>query len=41
MADPLWVQLRALNFASRTMADQRIARGLNVIVTGFSAFVRN
>ena len=41
MADPLSVQLLAFNFASRTMAYQRLARGLNRAVTGFSAFVRN
>ena len=41
MADPLSVQLLAFNFASRTMAYQRLARGLNRSVTGFSAFVRN
>ena len=41
MADPLTVQLLAFNFASRTMAYQRLARGLNGAVTGFSAFVRN
>ena len=40
MADPLSVQLLAFNFASRTMAYQRLARGLNKSVTGFSAFVR-
>ena len=41
MADPLSVQLLAFNFASRTMAYQRLARGLNSSVTGFSAFVTN
>ena len=41
MADPLSVQLLAFNFASRTLAYQRLARGLNRSVTGFSAFVRN
>ena len=41
MADPLSVQLLAFNFASRTMAYQRLARGLNRSVTGFTAFVRN
>ena len=41
MADPLSVQLLAFNFASRTMAYQRLTRGLNRAVTGFSAFVRN
>ena len=41
MADPLSVQLLAFNFASRTMAYQRLARRLNRAVTGFSAFVRN
>ena len=41
MADPLSVQLLAFNFASRTVAYQRLAKGLNRSVTGFSAFVRN
>ena len=41
MADPLSVQLLAFNYACRTMAYQRLARGLNRSVTGFSAFVRN
>ena len=41
MADPLSEQLLAFNFASRTMAYQRLAKGLNRSVTGFSAFVRN
>ena len=40
MADPLSVQ-NAFDFASRTMAYQRLARGLNRAVTEFSAFVRN
>ena len=40
MAD-LSVQLLDFNFASRTMAYQRLARGLNRSVTGLSAFVRN
>ena len=41
MAETFSVQLLAFNFASRTMAYQRLARGLNRAVTGFSAFVRN
>ena len=41
MADPLSVQLLAFNFASRTMAYQRLARALNRALTVFSAFVRN
>ena len=41
MTDPLSVQLLAFNFASRRIADQRLARELNRAVTGFSAFVRN
>ena len=41
MADPLSVQLMAFNFVSRTMAYQRLARGLNRTVTEFHAFVRN
>ena len=41
MADPFSVQLLAFNFASSTMAYQRLARGLNRAVTGFNAFVRN
>ena len=41
MADPLSVQLLAFNFASQTLAYQRLARGLNRSVTGFSAFVGN
>ena len=40
MADPLSVPLLAFNFASRTMAYQRLATGLNRAVTGFSALVR-
>ena len=41
MADPLSVHLLAFNFASRTMAYQRLARGLNRAERGFSAIVRN
>ena len=40
MADPLLVQQLAFNFASRTMAYQRLARGLNRSVKGFIAFER-
>ena len=38
MADPLSVQLLAFNFASRTLAYQRLARGLNRSVTGEKLF---
>ena len=41
MADTLSVQLLAFNFASRTMAYERLARGLNRAATEFNAFVRN
>ena len=41
MADPLSVQLLAFNCASRTLANQKLARGLNRSSTDFSAFVRN
>ena len=37
MADPISVQLLAFNFVSRTVAYQRLARGLNRSATGFSA----
>ena len=41
MVDPHSVPLIAFNFASRTMAHQRLARDLNRSVTTISAFVRN
>ena len=41
MPDPLSIQLLAFNVASKTMAYQRLARGLNRSVTGLSTFVRN
>ena len=41
MADPLSVQLLAFKCASRTMAYERLAGGLNRAVTGFNAFLRN
>ena len=41
MADPLSVQLLAFNCASGTLANQKLARGLNRSSTGISAFVRN
>ena len=41
MADSLSVQLLAFKFAFRTMAYQRLARGLIRSVTGFSAFLKN
>ena len=41
MADPLSVQLLVFIFASRTMAYQRLARGLKRTVTKLRAFIRN
>ena len=41
MADPLSVQLLSFNFAPRTYAYTRLARGLNKSETGFSSFVRS
>ena len=41
MADPLFVQLLAFNFASRIFAYTRFAQGLSRSVSAFSSFMRN
>ena len=40
MADQVSVEMLAFNFASRTFADKRLARGLSRSVSAFSSFMR-